>query len=393
MVSRFIIAVCLLPAVPMTLEAQSMYMAKHYYEQGNYLEAAKQLRPLADGGDAEAQTMASRMFLNGQGVQKSEAQALKYAKMAANKGNEEAMRLVCDIYYRTRKYAEYFKTLQHYITQHPYLEKKELGMYLAACHIDGIGTEKNETKGWQMLEINGNIDEFLTDKRKDRKEQYINFKMRQSGKKCIEDYADYVFEYGDEDAFKEILQYIDDKNYKTDMVSYYMQRAKEGNGFAKAWLANYFYDKNGPRQSISALQREAAAAGSAYGRWLEEKVNFVPATYNSIRVKYNPTPRTYIESVKKEYGKTTVYFVYQNNPRSGIGWIATAPKMSIRYRGKDYNMLYSSLPVYPNRRNISATEAVGYYIEFQGLPMSATTFDIIDGLNRDEVWKDITLTK
>ena len=48
----------LVTACAMTASAQSMSTAKYYYEQGKYLEAAKQLRPLADGGNAEAQAMA-----------------------------------------------------------------------------------------------------------------------------------------------------------------------------------------------------------------------------------------------------------------------------------------------------------------------------------------------
>ena len=53
------------------VSAQSMQMAKYYYEQGKYLEAAKQLRPLADGGNAEAQCMAAGMFFEGKGIQKN----------------------------------------------------------------------------------------------------------------------------------------------------------------------------------------------------------------------------------------------------------------------------------------------------------------------------------
>ncbi|MBP3842603.1 MAG: BatD family protein [Prevotella sp.] len=95
---RFTIMMLLVTAYAMTASAQSMSMAKYYYEQGKYLEAAKQLRPLADGGNAEAQAMAARMFFEGKGVQKNDAQGEKYATMAADQGNEDAILLLADYY-------------------------------------------------------------------------------------------------------------------------------------------------------------------------------------------------------------------------------------------------------------------------------------------------------
>ena len=85
--------------LPITTKAQSMYMAKQYYDQGKYLEAAKQLRPLADGGNAEAQVMAAQLFFEGKGVKKNETQGVKYATLAANQGNEEGIMLMAKHYY------------------------------------------------------------------------------------------------------------------------------------------------------------------------------------------------------------------------------------------------------------------------------------------------------
>ncbi len=85
-------------AFSMLSNAQSMYMAKQYYNQGKYLEAAKQLRPLADGGNAEAQTMAAKMFFEGKGVTKSNDQGVKYATLAADQGYEDAILLLADYY-------------------------------------------------------------------------------------------------------------------------------------------------------------------------------------------------------------------------------------------------------------------------------------------------------
>ena len=77
-----------------TAYSQSMYWAKKYYDEGKYLEAAKQLRPLADGGNAEAQYMAAELFYYGYGVQENEAQSKKYLTLAADQGYEKAIELL-----------------------------------------------------------------------------------------------------------------------------------------------------------------------------------------------------------------------------------------------------------------------------------------------------------
>lgn len=76
--------------------------AYSYINQEQYFQAAKLIRPLADGGNAEAQYLAARMFLEGKGVMKSEAQFLKYAKLSAQKGYVDAMALI-GAYYETKK--------------------------------------------------------------------------------------------------------------------------------------------------------------------------------------------------------------------------------------------------------------------------------------------------
>jgi len=90
-----IVMVFLLWGICGMAHAQSMYWAQKYYDEGKYLEAAKQLRPLADGGNAEAQYMAGLLFLEGKGVNKNKAQAEKYLRLAALQGHEKAVSELC----------------------------------------------------------------------------------------------------------------------------------------------------------------------------------------------------------------------------------------------------------------------------------------------------------
>ena len=69
--------VFMLTALPLMGSAQSVNYAKSLIKEGKYLEAAKQLRPLADGGNAEAQYMAAKLFFEGKGVTKNVNQGIK----------------------------------------------------------------------------------------------------------------------------------------------------------------------------------------------------------------------------------------------------------------------------------------------------------------------------
>lgn len=50
-----ILVVFILTALPVLVSAQAVDYARSLMDQERFLEAAKQLRPLADGGNAEAQ--------------------------------------------------------------------------------------------------------------------------------------------------------------------------------------------------------------------------------------------------------------------------------------------------------------------------------------------------
>jgi len=60
------------------------------YESGNYKEAARQFRPLAEDGDAEAQYYLGYMYEKGQGVAKDQAIMRKWYQRAADGGNAKA---------------------------------------------------------------------------------------------------------------------------------------------------------------------------------------------------------------------------------------------------------------------------------------------------------------
>ena len=60
------------------------------YKAGNYEQALKIWRPLAEQGDAVAQLRLSVMYAEGEGVAKDDAESLKWGQLAAENGNVTA---------------------------------------------------------------------------------------------------------------------------------------------------------------------------------------------------------------------------------------------------------------------------------------------------------------
>lgn len=138
----------------MQLKAQSVSYAKSLIKEERYMDAAKQLRPLADAGDAEAQYLAATLFFEGRGVAKNNEQGIKYAKLSADQGNTDAMLLLADHYKDNKQMQKYHQTLLYYIDRHPYLKNEFIGIRLAECYMIGCGVAQDEDKAWEMSKSN-----------------------------------------------------------------------------------------------------------------------------------------------------------------------------------------------------------------------------------------------
>jgi TPR repeat protein len=78
--------------------AADLTSAKHAYEQKNFATAFKELTPLAEQGNADAQFLLGKMYWMGQGVLKDDAQAMKWLKASATQGNADAQFFVGSYY-------------------------------------------------------------------------------------------------------------------------------------------------------------------------------------------------------------------------------------------------------------------------------------------------------
>jgi TPR repeat protein len=67
-----------------------LQVGKRAYEQKDFATAMKELTPLAQQGNADAQLFLGKMYMSGQGVPRDADLALKWFKAAADEGNAEA---------------------------------------------------------------------------------------------------------------------------------------------------------------------------------------------------------------------------------------------------------------------------------------------------------------
>ena len=67
------------------------------FVRGDYEIAIKELRPLAEQGNAEAQKNLGKMYADGRGVAKDRAEAVKWYRKAADQGHTEAQKVLRDI--------------------------------------------------------------------------------------------------------------------------------------------------------------------------------------------------------------------------------------------------------------------------------------------------------
>jgi uncharacterized protein len=82
-------------------------------QKKDYNTAFQELMPLAQKGDAKAQTILGKMYAMGQGVSQNQAEALKWFKKAAEKENAEAQFGIGVMYFKgqgvTQNYIEAMK--------------------------------------------------------------------------------------------------------------------------------------------------------------------------------------------------------------------------------------------------------------------------------------------
>jgi hypothetical protein len=101
------------------------------YQRGNYATALRHLRPLADQGDARAQSILGLMYAEGQGVPQDSAEAVTWYRVAADYGHAPPQ------YNLGLSYANGEGVSQDYVSAHMWFN-------LAAAHFPASDTRNHD---------------------------------------------------------------------------------------------------------------------------------------------------------------------------------------------------------------------------------------------------------
>lgn len=97
-VKRFLLIGYLAAALATTQAWADLSSGLGAMERSDYATALKELAPLAEQGNAEAQSNLGRMYLYGWGIKKSEAAAAKWYRKAAEQGDARAQKMLAYMY-------------------------------------------------------------------------------------------------------------------------------------------------------------------------------------------------------------------------------------------------------------------------------------------------------
>ncbi|MBQ9637342.1 MAG: sel1 repeat family protein [Prevotella sp.] len=245
--------------------AQSLYTAKSYIEQGRYLDAAKQLRPLADGGNAEAQYLAAKLFFEGKGVQKNEQQGIKYATLSADQGYTDAILIIFNYYGETMKERKKaLSILTTYMEKLPNLKTGIIG-YLAGLYYQlGWDGEIKEDYGWSLIE---KTDIFknaqASNEPSDIMNSYWEYQIKKE--KCNNEieYVEKLFSSGNNSQILAFTNYIVISNFNNDYKGFIkksQELANQGNTNAAIILLAYYESHNKTMNFIKQKQELAKIA-------------------------------------------------------------------------------------------------------------------------------------
>jgi len=87
---RVLPGVFAIPLCSVVFAAPDLASVRRSYENADYATALKEVKPLAEHGNPDAQLILGKMYLKGQGVPKDPYQANKWFREAAAQGNAES---------------------------------------------------------------------------------------------------------------------------------------------------------------------------------------------------------------------------------------------------------------------------------------------------------------
>lgn len=344
MKTKALLLAMMLVAVPFASSAQSVSSAQALIKEGKYLEAAKQLRPLADGGNAEAQAMAAELFFEGKGVNKSEVQGIKYATMSADQGNAHGVSALFDHYRNLKNPQKAFSILKKYTDRFPELQTTERsGWRLLECYLSGYGTTVNEDLGWTLFEKQDDFDwnmKYMAG----FQERYWLYKAKKVGKSSLEAYTDYLWTKGEYQTAFKVSDFIYEEYFGNDLDKL-KAKAETSDVWAMTRLAHEYNKKD--MTYLAKNWASKAAPLSSYAKTIlqitEEKIKKKEgkaqpsSAMTSSTSRSNTSQPMTVEVTRMGLIKASCNGAYYRNGTVQIGIDVTTPMVRRQFRITGYS--------------------------------------------------------
>ena len=123
------------------------------YKQGDYAIALRELQPLAEQGNAAAQTILGSMYANGMGVPQDDSQAAFWYRNAAEQGDAKAQALLGRMYNSGEGVLQDYSQAVFW-----YRNAAEQGYalgqtLLGSMYISGLGVPEDDVQGYAWLNL------------------------------------------------------------------------------------------------------------------------------------------------------------------------------------------------------------------------------------------------
>jgi TPR repeat protein len=127
--------------------------AKDAYNRGDYARAHRELLPLAEQGEVEAQYRLAQMFRNGEGVPQDYAEAMKWYRLAAKQGNASAGYYLGDMYANGEGVVQDILRVVRWFRFAAELGHSTAQYKLAGMYWDGDGVPKDPVQAYAWFSL------------------------------------------------------------------------------------------------------------------------------------------------------------------------------------------------------------------------------------------------
>ncbi len=137
------------------------YSGLDAYDRGDYAEALREWRPLAEAGDPSAQANLGVLYWRGEGVQEDHVEAVRWFRLAAEQGNSIAQDNLGQMYYLGQGVERSEAEAAYWIRAAAVQGDAGAQLRLGSLYAEGIGVERNPETAvlwWRRSADQGNAE-------------------------------------------------------------------------------------------------------------------------------------------------------------------------------------------------------------------------------------------